>query len=70
LTATVGGTIHPGTKLRLAQFASAFVTRIRRHRPAPVRALRFQLGYQGGNVTTGPGALLVLGHCRTGKTNH
>ena len=41
LAAAVGDTSRPGTKLRFAQLASAFVTRVRRHRPPPVRALRF-----------------------------
>jgi len=67
LAVTVGGTSHPGSKLRIAQPACALVTRVRRHRPPPVRALRFQLCYQSGNVAARPFTLFALGHRQARK---
>jgi hypothetical protein len=55
--------------LRVAQFASAIVTRVRRHRP-PVRALRLQLCQQRRNVAAERFTLFALGHCKTCKTTH
>jgi len=65
LATPVGSTGYPGCELRIAQPASAIVTRVRRHRPPPVRALRFQLCYQGGNVAARPFTLFVLCHCQS-----
>jgi hypothetical protein len=45
-----------------ARFASAIVTRVRRHHP-PVRALR-------GNRAAERFTLFVLGHCEACKTTH
>jgi hypothetical protein len=51
------------------KFVTAVVTRVRRHNP-PVRALRFQLRQQRGNVTAKRFTLFALGHCETCKTSH
>jgi hypothetical protein len=65
------GTTLSGANLRIAaQLADAIVALVRRHRPPPVRALRFQLCQQGGNVAAERFALFVLGHCETCKTTH
>jgi hypothetical protein len=71
LEVTGCGTTLPVTTFGFAaQFVSAIVTRVRRHRPSPVRALRFQLSYQRGNVAVERFTLFVLGHCETCKTTH
>jgi hypothetical protein len=51
------------------EFVTAVVTRVRRHNP-PVRALRFQLCQQRGNVTAERFTLFALGHRETCKTTH
>jgi hypothetical protein len=53
-----------------ARFASAIVTLVGRHRPPPVRALRFQLCNQRGNVAAERFALFVLGHCEICEATH
>jgi hypothetical protein len=62
----------PGANLRIAaqflQPVTAIVTRVRRHRPSPMRALCFQLRQQGGNVFVQRFPLFALSHCETRKT--
>jgi hypothetical protein len=58
-------------KLRIAALiVRAAVTRVRRHRPPSVRALRLHPCHQRGNVAAGRFTLLALGHCVTCKTAH
>jgi hypothetical protein len=62
----------PGSKLRIAaqfvQLADAIVTLVGRHRPPPVRALRFQPCQRRGNVAAELFTLLALGQCEIRKT--
>jgi hypothetical protein len=53
-----------------AQSAETIVTRVRRHRPPPVSALRLQLFLISGDVAGERFTLFALGHCDTCKTTH
>jgi hypothetical protein len=60
--------------LRLApqflQFGIAIVMRVRRHRPPPMRASRFQLCQGSGNGAGERFPLFVLGNCGAYETTH
>jgi hypothetical protein len=56
--------------LGIAQSFDATVALVRRHRPPPVRTLRFQPCQRRGNDAAERVTLLALGHCETCKTAH
>jgi hypothetical protein len=55
---------------QLIQFVIAIVMGVRRHRPPPVRAPRFQLCQRSGYVVSERFTLFVLRNCDARETTH